>query len=130
MIVSLAALRRKEMDELSSYQPADRIIQFEIPEDGKPVWSNVEDRFPRFKGGSVFIELVEGSRKYSYSFDAIVLAKFSPWFIKEMLRPVVERDNKKARRFKLKSGYNHRFELSFNGDNNTWVLKNVVCFLS
>jgi hypothetical protein len=113
----------------SQLQSSSEIIDLTSPSTVKSVFAGGEDKFPRFNGGLVYIELATLSKEYSYAFERTVLAGASSWFAETMRRLVYEINSQKAERFKRKCGYRFRFELSYSEDDGIWVLNRVVCSL-
>jgi hypothetical protein len=82
--------------------------------------------FPRFKEGTVYIDVAKTDENYVYAFEKHVLARASSWFADSLYRPIYEIDDKKAELCKKQTGYETRYEIFYSERYDLWILGRTV----
>ena len=85
-----------------------------------------EGGFPPFQHGTVYIQLDEFHKQYTFIFDKAVLARSSLFFAKALEGEVFEVDVVMAERLKRISKLEVIFELEYNSKRNAWLLARTV----
>jgi hypothetical protein len=84
------------------------------------------DAFPRFHGGTVYIQLVELHNKYTYTLHKDILERASSKLATIFQGQVSERDSAMAKKVKVRAGLEFVLDLQFVQNQNTFALVRVV----
>jgi hypothetical protein len=104
---------------------AERVIDLEGEISLKKVMRGGTE-FPRFKEGTVYIEVAKSDEDCVYAFEKHVLARASSWFAESLNEPIFEINYKKAELYKKRCGYEARYELFYSEQYDLWILGRTV----
>jgi hypothetical protein len=86
------------------------------------------DGFPRFHHGTVYIQLIELHKKYTYTVDKAIIQRFSDVLAYQLKRRITEVDCALAKTLKRPERLEIFLKLQYIPQKGMWVLMNVVSY--